>query len=90
MDEEEKSKKEDKELDDDDDDFGLDDDDYEKELGKETVLYVPGEKEDYVSLVNASYDSEGWLHKYRDYDCYKKMLNAEKLHYTAARTKSWS
>ncbi|VDM98545.1 unnamed protein product [Thelazia callipaeda] len=67
--------------DDDVDDIGKD------EVSWETVSYLPGSKEDFVSLINASNESDGWVRKYRDYDCYQKMLAPGKLHFVSARTK---
>lgn len=53
------------------------------------IIYARGGKEDFVSLINASYETNGWIRKYRDYDCYRKMLGPTKLHDIAARTRSW-
>uniref|UniRef100_A0A915PQ16 N-acetyltransferase domain-containing protein n=1 Tax=Setaria digitata TaxID=48799 RepID=A0A915PQ16_9BILA len=63
------------------------DNDNEETTLPETVLYIPGGKEDFVSLINASNETNGWIRKYRDYDCYRKMLGPKKLHDVAARTK---
>ncbi|VDP24188.1 unnamed protein product [Onchocerca flexuosa] len=64
-------------------------DDENNETIAPTIIYARGEKQDFVSLVNASNETNGWTRKYRDYDCYRKMLGPTKLHDIAARTKSW-
>ncbi|CAG9529848.1 unnamed protein product [Cercopithifilaria johnstoni] len=77
--EEEKTKElNDKEL--------MENDDNEKTTVPE-IIYARGGKEDFVSLINASNETDGWIRKYRDYDCYRKMLGPTKLHDVAARTK---
>lgn len=64
-----------------------DDDDTEMII-KPEIIYARGGKEDFVSLINAANETNGWTRKYRDYDCYRKMLEPAKLHDIAARTKS--
>ncbi|VDK87014.1 unnamed protein product, partial [Litomosoides sigmodontis] len=59
----------------------------EDEATTPEIIYTRGGKEDFVSLVNASNETNGWTRKYRDYDCYRKMLGPVKLHDAAARTK---
>ncbi|VDM44219.1 unnamed protein product [Toxocara canis] len=38
-------------------------------------------------MLRASNESNQWVRKFRDYDCYEKMLGADKLHDTVAKTK---
>ncbi|KAL4002000.1 Acetyltransferase (GNAT) family protein [Acanthocheilonema viteae] len=64
-----------------------DDNDDNKKIATSEIIYARGGKEDFVSLVNASNETNGWTRKYRDYDCYRKMLGPTKLHDIAARTK---
>uniref|UniRef100_A0A1I7W5P3 N-acetyltransferase domain-containing protein n=1 Tax=Loa loa TaxID=7209 RepID=A0A1I7W5P3_LOALO len=61
-------------------------DDYQ-EITAPGIIYTRGGKEDFVSFINASNETNGWTGKYRDYDCYRKMLGPAKLHDVAARTK---
>ncbi|EJW72589.1 hypothetical protein WUBG_16506, partial [Wuchereria bancrofti] len=70
-----------------DDELMMENDDNDKMIRSPMIIYARGGKEDFVSLVNASNESNGWIRKYRDYDCYQKMLGPTKLHDIAARTK---
>lgn len=54
----------------------------------EEIIYAPVGKDDFVTFTNVSYETNGWLGKYRDYECYRKMLGPTKLHGIALRTKS--
>uniref|UniRef100_A0A8R1Y4Y6 N-acetyltransferase domain-containing protein n=1 Tax=Onchocerca volvulus TaxID=6282 RepID=A0A8R1Y4Y6_ONCVO len=64
----------------------MEDDENNETIAPE-IIYARGGKQDFVSLVNASNETDGWTRKYRDYDCYRKMLGPTKLHDIAARTK---
>uniref|UniRef100_A0A0R3RM68 N-acetyltransferase domain-containing protein n=1 Tax=Elaeophora elaphi TaxID=1147741 RepID=A0A0R3RM68_9BILA len=67
--------------------MGSDDDDNDEVTMTSEIVYARGGKEDFVSLVNASNETNGWTRKYRDYDCYRKMLGPTKLHDISARTR---
>lgn len=53
----------------------------------ERLQFVRGSKEDFSAMLHASNKSNQWVRKFRDYDCYEKILGTEKLHDTVAKTK---
>ncbi|VDK57099.1 unnamed protein product [Anisakis simplex] len=69
------------------DDFELDYDPSGAPDVLERLQFVSGTKEDFASMVQASYESDHWVRKFRDYDCYRKMFGDEKIHYIVAKTK---
>uniref|UniRef100_A0A915C1V1 N-acetyltransferase domain-containing protein n=1 Tax=Parascaris univalens TaxID=6257 RepID=A0A915C1V1_PARUN len=70
-----------------DDDFDYDSDPASAPDLLERLQFVRGSKEDFSAMLHASNQSNQWVRKFRDYDCYEKILGTEKLHDTVAKTK---